>query len=133
MRLVLKEEPGEWRKSALLSALGLAVMSTLLRWRLVLPTQWWLAVLAALGLVAAAACVRPRWFRGFYRFSSRLGFEIAQFGGRVVLGLLFLAVVTPLGLVLRALGKDPLRLKRPPSAATCWTETKESSSLERMF
>jgi hypothetical protein len=133
MRLKLNEDPGEWRKSACLSALGLAVAGTVLHWRRVLPAGGWLAELAALALIALGAWLRPRWFRGYYRFSSRMGFAIVEWGGRAVLALFFLFVVTPLGLVLRAAGKDPLRLKRPPRSATCWSQSKESSPLERMF
>jgi hypothetical protein len=133
MRLKLKEDPREWRKSAWFSALGLAVASSVLHWRGVLPAHWWLAGLAALALAALGAAFWPRCFRGYYRFSSRLGFAMVEWAGRAVLALFFLIVVTPIGLLLRAAGKDPLRLKRPPPPATCWIESKESSPLERMF
>ncbi len=36
----------------------------------------------------------------------------------IVLGLMFFAVFTPMGWVLRAMGKDPLRLGREPAATT---------------
>ena len=133
MKLKLKEDPKEWRKAALLSALGLAMLSSLLRWRRVLPNAGWLAVLAVLALVAAAACLRPRLFRGHYRFTHKLGFHASQYVGYFLLGLFFLVVLTPMGLVLRALGKDPLRLKRPAKDKTCWTEAKESGPLDRLF
>jgi hypothetical protein len=132
MRLKLKEDPREWRKSACLSALGLAMMSSLLRWRRHLRAEWWLAALIVLALIALCAWIRPRWFRGYYRFSSRVGFAIVEVGGRAVLALFFLIVIIPLGLLLRIAGKDPLRLKRP-SSATRWVQSKESSPLERMF
>jgi hypothetical protein len=133
MRLVLKEEPREWRKAALLSALGLSVGSSLARWKHVIPAWLWLALLAVLAIVAILACARPRWFRGYYRFSSRLGFEIAQFAGRIVLGLFFFLIVTPVGLALRVAGKDPLRLKRPGPSETGWVDCRENTPLDRMF
>ena len=34
----------------------------------------------------------------------------------LVLGLLFYLTVTPIGLLMRVLGKDPLRLRRDPDA-----------------
>ncbi len=133
MKLKLKEEPKEWRKAARMSALGLAILSSLLRWRRVLPPPargWVLCVLAAL---AAAAALRPRWFRGYYRFSAKLGFAISQMAGRVVLLFLFFIVVTPLGLVMRMLGKDPLRLRRPAGVQSYWSEVRQKTSLERLF
>jgi hypothetical protein len=38
----------------------------------------------------------------------------------VATGVLFYGVFTPIGLLMRALGKDPLRLARDPAAATYW-------------
>lgn len=133
MKLNLKEEPKEWRKSALLTALGLAILSTVLRWRYVLPAKTWYAVLGALAVAMMCAWLQPRWFRGYYRFSTRWGFTLSQFAGRGVLLGLFLLVVTPLGWVLRLAGKDPLQLKRPPDARSYWHPTKDCSPLERLF
>ncbi|HTA31329.1 MAG TPA: SxtJ family membrane protein [Candidatus Cybelea sp.] len=133
MKLKLKEEPKEWRKAAWMSSLGMAVFSSLLRWRHVLPVSAWVLVLCALASLAVAAALRPRWFRGYYRFSARLGFAISQLAGRIVLALFFFIIVTPLGLVLRLLGKDPLRLRRPVGAASYWTEVRKKSSLDQMF
>jgi hypothetical protein len=133
MKLKLKEDPKEWRKAAWMSALGLALMSSLLRWRRVLPAAAWVVILCLLAVLAMAAALRPRWFRGYYRFSARLGFALSQLAGRVVLTLLFFIVVTPLGLVLRMLGQDPLRLRRPVSAKSYWSEVRRKSSLDRLF
>jgi hypothetical protein len=133
MKLKLKEEPKEWRKAAWMSALGLAILSSLLRWRRVLPVAAWAAVLCLLAALAATAALRPRWFRRYYRFSAKVGFGLSQMAGRFVLALLFFIVVTPLGLAMRMLGKDPLRLRRPSGAGSYWTEVRRKSSLDRLF
>ncbi len=133
MKLNLKEDPKEWRKSALLTALGLALLSTALRWRHVLPAKTWHAALAVLAVVALAAWLQPGWFRGWYRFSTRLGFALSQIAGRVVLLVFFVLVVTPVGWVLRLAGKDPLQLKRPPDSGTYWHPARDCGPLERLF
>jgi hypothetical protein len=133
MKLILKEEPKEWRKAAWMSALGLALLSSLLRWRRVLPVAAWGVVLCLLAALAVAAALRPRWFRGYYRFSARLGFGLSRMAGYAVLALLFFIVITPLGLVLRMLGQDPLRLRRPAGAQSYWSEVRGQSSLDRLF
>ena len=133
MRLNLKDEPKEWRKSTLLAVVGLALLASVLRWRHVLANKTWLAFLAVLAVVACAALLQPRWFRGYHRFSMRLGFAISQFLGRVALVLFFVFVLTPVGLVLRLTGKDPLQLKRPPNAETFWHTAKDPSPLDRLF
>jgi hypothetical protein len=133
MKLKLKEEPREWRKAVWMSALGLALLSSLLRWRRALPVTAWGLLLCVLAALAVAAARRPRWFRGYYRFSAKLGFALSQMAGRAVLVLLFFIVVTPLGLVLRMLGQDPLRLRRPVGAESYWSEVRGKSSLDRLF
>jgi len=133
MKLTYREDPKEWRKSIWLTALGLAILSSLLRWRRHLPANAWLGLLLALGLVAMAALVQPRWFRDWYRLSLWLGFHSSQFVGRCVLALFFLFIIIPLGLVLRLMGKDPLRLRRPRQTATYWNQARESNPLDRLF
>jgi hypothetical protein len=133
MKLNLKDEPKEWRKSGLLAALGLALVSSVLRWRHVLGTKIWLAVLATLALTALAARLQPRWFRGYHRFSMRLGFALSQGLGRVALILFFIFILTPVGFLLRLSGKDPLQLKRPANSDTFWRTAKAPSPLDRLF
>ena len=133
MKLNFKEDPKEWRKSALLTALGLALISSLLRWRHVLPNQVWLAWLSLLAIVATSAVLQPCWFRGWYRLSLRLGFYSSQFVGRCVLLVFFIFMMTPLGWLLRLMGKDPLQLKRRKAAPTFWQKSKAASSLDQLF
>jgi hypothetical protein len=133
MKLRFQEDPKEWRKSALLTALGLALLLSLLRWRKHLTATHWYFALGLLALIALAAVLQPRWFRGWYRLSLRLGFYSSQFLGRCVLLLFFGLIITPLGWALRLAGKDPLQLKRPPNADTYWHPAKEERPLDRLF
>ena len=133
MKLNFKEDPKEWRKSALLTALGLALISSLVRWRKHVPANVWLTFLALLGLAAICAVLQPRWFRGLYRLSLRLGFYSSQFLGRCVLLVFFIFILTPLGWILRLTGKDPLQLKRPLNVTTYWHTAKECNPLDRLF
>jgi len=133
MKLKFKEDPKEWRKSTLLTVLGLGLVSSLVRWRHHLGNAQWLLLLAVLAMIAICVVIRPRWFRGWYRLSLRLGFYSSQFIGRCVLALFFLFILTPLGLILRLMGKDPLQLKHPRGAKTYWHPSRESTPLDRLF
>jgi hypothetical protein len=133
MKLIFKEDPKAWRKSTLLTALGLAILSSLLRWRRHLAVNNWYALLAVLGVVAVCAVLQPRWFRGWYRLSLRLGFYSSQFIGRCILAVFFIFIITPLGLLLRMMGKDALQLKRPRNATTYWHQSKDYGPLDRLF
>ena len=127
MQLKLKENPREWLKFTAVMALLVSVLAFLL-YQKVFPMVLAFAVLA---LVVCA--IRPRWFRGFYRAGMTVSFYIGQVMGRILLTILFLLVVTPMGLLLRLFGKDLLQLNRPAGATTYWRPAKTSNQFDRMF
>ena len=133
MKLKFKEDPKEWRKSTLLTVLGLALLSSLARWRHHMANEKWLAFLAVLAAMGFCSVIQPRWFRGWYRLSLRLGFYSSQFIGRCVLAIFFILILTPLGFVLRLMGKDSLQLKRLGDAKTYWHQARSGSSLDQLF
>ena len=133
MKVKYKEDPRAWRKSTLLTMLGVALLSCLLRWRRVLPVQAWLGLLCILTIVAVICWARPTWFRGYYRFSTWAGFWSSQAVARVFLAVLFFLALTPAGLITRMLGKDPLRLRRARQTSSYWTASKPTSPLDRQF
>ena len=67
------------------------------------------------------------------RQPSSLVSAITAIIGRVLLTTLFIVILTPVGLVLRMLGRDPLRLRRPQSANTYWHKSKDPSPLKRLY
>jgi hypothetical protein len=72
--------------------------------------RWWAAVLAAAFL--ALALWWSESLRPLNRLWSKFGLFLSKIIGPVVLALLFYAIVTPVGFLVRAFGKDPLRLRR---------------------
>ena len=81
------------------------------------PHGWLLALAAAL---LAVALLRARWLAPFNRVWFRFGLLLHRIVSPVVMAVIYFAVVTPTGLVMRALGKDPLRLGRDPEAESYW-------------
>jgi len=133
MRLRLKEDPREWRKFGWMSALAVAVIATVFRWRGVLPARAWWAITFLLGFAAVLAALRPRWFRTPYRASTTFSFYIGRVVGFILLTVLFVLILTPLGWLLRLSGKDLLGLKRDRSGTTYWRTAQNSDRLDRMF
>lgn len=72
--------------------------------------------LAALGLVAASslAPLNRAW--------TKLGLVLFKVVNPVVLFLIFILTVVPTGLIMRWMGRDLLRLRRDPTAASYWIE-----------
>ena len=133
MKLRLKEEPVEWLKFTAVMALMLALVAGLLSRRNLITRATLGAVIGALLLALLVCWIRPRCFRGFYRGGMTVSFHFGQVMGKVLLTLFFLLVVTPLGLLLRLLGKDLLRLKRRRDAATYWQPSKSNNQFDRQF
>ena len=77
----------------------------------------------ALGAAAAfllLACVWTAPLRPLNYLWLKLGLLLFHVVSPLALGLLFYLTITPIGLLMRACGKDPLRLRRDPAAASYW-------------
>jgi hypothetical protein len=78
----------------------------------------WTTALAAIFLIAAV--LRPAVLNPLNRIWLKFGLLLHKIVNPVIMALLFYGTVLPTGLVLRAMGKDLLRLKREPDAASYW-------------
>ena len=101
--------------------------------RRVIAREALVGVLVVVLLALLVCWMRPRWFRGFYRGGMTVSFHFGQFTGQVLLTVFFLVVLTPLGLLLRLMGKDLLQLKRRRDAATYWQAAKPKNPFDRQF
>lgn len=87
----------------------------------------------AAGCILALSRVIPPLFRGVYRvwfgFSIVLGFFVS----RIILTIVFWFVMTPMALIMRVIGKDPMERKFDPHAQSYWRlrEPAEDTSIER--
>jgi hypothetical protein len=76
--------------------------------------RWWAVLLAV--AFAAAALLAPQLLRPLNR-----------------IWLLYYAAVVPIGLVLRARGKDPLRLRRDPARKSHWVKRAPGAPMTKQF
>ena len=80
---------------------------------------WSLAVSA---IFLVAAFVRPALLAPLNRLWTRFGLLLHRIVSPLVLGIMFFAVITPMGWIRRALGKDPLRLRFDREARSYWVD-----------
>jgi hypothetical protein len=80
----------------------------------------WMVVLG--GLLLMLAVVWPRSLREIKRGWLFFGFLLGQVVSPIVLGIMFYAVITPFGVLMRLFGRDSLRLRPNPGLATYWRE-----------
>lgn len=84
------------------------------------PIRWWALTLSVLFLVSAIAV--PGTLAVLNRVWLALGRLLHRVSNPIIMALVFVTTVIPVALALRALGKDPLRLKRDPAATTYWID-----------
>jgi hypothetical protein len=129
----LQRERARLRRFGVTIGLAFWVLGALVLWR----HRAWLPIPALFGALGAAllllAGLAPVWLRpiewAWMKLANALGWVMT----RVVLGVIFLLVFTPAGLIRRLLGKDPLELRFDHRAASYWhARTEADPSPERM-
>jgi hypothetical protein len=99
-----------------------------------LKTSRWLWVLYV-GLpglpVAAVGWIRPGLLRGLYVGWMYAVWPIGIAVSHLLLGAIYYLLVTPIGLLRRLLGGDPLKRRFDPSAKSYWTPRREGDTMER--
>ena len=80
--------------------------------------RWWSLVIA-LGF-AVVSLTRPSLLAPLNRLWLKFGLLLNRIVSPLVMGLLFYLVITPIALMMRLTGKDPLRLKYDAAARSYW-------------
>jgi hypothetical protein len=97
--------------------------------------RWWAVIVAALVMIVTLAM--PALLTIPNRLWLRFGLLLHRLVSPVALGLMFYIVVTPMGLLMRALGKDLLCLRRGDPSATYWIKRDppgpKPSSMSKQF
>lgn len=68
--------------------------------------RWWAVVIA--GFLLVPAFVLPRSLSWVYKRWMALGNIVGWINTRIILGFVFYVIVTPIGMIRRLLGKDPM-------------------------
>jgi len=79
-----------------------------------------LACLAAALAIGPAGLARPTLIRPLLVGWRMAAFPIGWVVSRVALAAIFFGVLTPIGLVFRAIGRDRLDRRRRPGRRSCW-------------
>ena len=95
----------------------------------------WAAIVA--GLFLALALVAPGTLKLLNLLWFKFSMVLHKIVNPLIMGLLFLATVTPIALLMRALGKRPLDLGADTSAESYWIERDppgpEPETMKRQF
>ena len=97
------------------------------------PIPSWPWMVAALLIVPALTL--PSVLRYPHWLWIRIGFVLGWINSRIVLTILFFLVIVPMGLLMRAMGRDPVARKLDPDASTYRvpSRVRTPESMERPF
>ena len=112
-----KKQPRELRLFGLSFGAGLTLFGSLLLWRQKPPAPY---VLGGAALVLVLAMLAPRALAPLEWLLSRIFRTVTTALTYVILAVVFLLVLTPIGLIRRLLGKDSLGLRPDPGCKTYW-------------
>ena len=109
---------------------ALSLLAAYLAWK---GSAWWPLPLPPALVFLILALVQPKLLAPLNRAWTRLGLLLGAIVAPVVMGVIYFGLITPMALLARLLGKDFLRLKRDPAAATYWLQRQDPrSSPERL-
>jgi hypothetical protein len=115
----LPKTGGSDRSFGLVFALAFGVLGVLPVLRSRPPRVWALAVSAVFLLIAL---IHAPLLNRLNRAWMDVGRLLSKITNPVVTGVMFFLVFTPVAIILRLLGKDPLRLTPAPAAESYWIQ-----------
>ena len=117
------------RSFGLTFAAAFAALGAISLWRGLGHGAWELAL--AVGFLAVAAFA-PAMLGPLNCAWAWVGRALNSVISPLLILVLFYGVVTPVGLAMRAVGKDPLRLRRDPRCSSYWIDCREDSKTSDM-
>jgi hypothetical protein len=88
-------------------------------------------------LFCFSAVFIPNSLKMIHRYWMVLAFTLGWFMSRLILTILFFAIITPIGLIKRLFGSDSMHLKFDPEASTYWIKRQDKpfdpKNYERQF
>jgi hypothetical protein len=115
------------RSFGLVFAAAFSLLAAYLAWH---GSGWWPAALAPAPVFLLLALAQPALLAPLNRGWTKVGLTLGAIVAPVVMALVYFAIITPMALLARLLGKDFLRLARDPAASTYWIERKTQDHLE---
>lgn len=104
----------------------------LIYWRLEAPRAA-VGVAGALLLVAILYQALPPLRRFFYLGWMKVTYPIGWTVSHLALAAVFYLVITPIGLIMRLFGRDPMQRRRSPGATTYWAPRAPGVDTARIF
>lgn len=120
------------RQFALLLALMLAGLAGWLGWKSH-PAAWAAGAGAAAVAAGLIGVFRPGWMRVVYVVWMAAVFPIGWLVSHLLLAAIYYLVITPIGVMMRMCGYDPMQRRLDRQATTYWKPRKDTDEPKRYF
>lgn len=123
---------GELKWFGLIFAFFFALIGTVIGWRF---DNWNITLVLAIiggsvGLVFyAVPPLKKPIFVGWLYLTFPIGWVVSH----VILGVTYYLILTPIGLIMRLCGRDPMQRKLDPDATTYWEKREPVTNSQRYF
>lgn len=109
------------------------IFGVFLPWMLDMDWPAWPWIIAA--ALWVLALIRPSWLRQIYRAWMRFGLLASRVMTPLVLGIVFFVMISPIAMVRRLMGKDPMQRALDQNLASYRVKSKKSpkEKLEKPF
>jgi hypothetical protein len=104
--------------------LGTAVGGYQLLWKGAAAGWYWIIA----GTVLCLFRLITPLFRGFYSLWLAFSVILGYFVSRILLTIIFFLVITPMGLIFRVIGKDPMERKLDRKAISYWSKKEQEAN-----
>ena len=121
-------------KSLVIGFPAIAIVFTLVGWLKtgVIPT--WTPWLAAIGAGAGIVFwLIPQIAKPFYLVWYFAACCIGIVVSNLIIAAFYYLIITPVGLIMRAIGRDPMRRRFDPAAASYWQDAEKAIDPKRYF
>ncbi len=116
---MMKKSAGELRKFGLVTAAALTVLGAIFLWR---HESAWPYLFGVAGFFLLSGLVIPRILAPIEWLWMKIAHVIGIMMTYVLLTLTYYIVITPVGLIMRLVGNDPLKRKFEPEADSYWVK-----------
>lgn len=127
-----KPKPQDLRWFGAIVLVFFSALAAVARFKLHAPAV--AAALLGAGVVLAAAYYLIRPLRvPLYLAWMRIFFPLGWFVSHTIVAVIYYLVVTPIGLLMRLFGRDPMQRRLDSGATTYWTPTRRETTLSQYF
>jgi len=126
-------EKTELRKFGLIAVIFLGTAGLILKFVIGAGTTWAVGVALAGLLIFIITLISAKAAKIIYLAMTLAAFPIGFVVSIVLMGTFYFLILTPVGLVFKLIGRDPLVRKFEPDSSTYWIPRKHTEDPERYF